>query len=121
MPGRSDEDRMKTFPSILFRRLQALYATVNDQCATLYRLCVRSSGAPIALQNHTVSLPGDRVMALTRASGIRRLEVRAGSVWLTATPAGGDVLLKAGDVFYLKDQWPFILQSMTCAEIRLSD
>jgi hypothetical protein len=65
----------------------------------------------------TLHLRADELMYLTKASGVRRIEVRQGLIWLTGTPANGDVLLQAGDVFHLSDCWPFLIQALDSAEI----
>jgi Protein of unknown function (DUF2917) len=47
------------------------------------------------------------------------LKVREGIVWLTGTPAVGDVILRIGDRFVLDERWPFVVQAMEDAVIDL--
>jgi hypothetical protein len=62
----------------------------------------------------------DEVMRLERRSGIKRIEIKAGIVWLTSTPAKGDLLLKAGDVFECEKNWPYVLQGLEASEFSCS-
>jgi hypothetical protein len=48
------------------------------------------------------------------------VNVRRGIVWLTGTPACGDIILRCGSRFELGDQWPFVLQALQDSEIELS-
>lgn len=52
------------------------------------------------------------VLRLTKAAGVREVQVRHGVVWLTGTPASGDVLLQPGESFLCADNWPFVLQAL---------
>ena len=52
------------------------------------------------------------VIRLEQRSGIKRIEIKTGIVWLTSTPAKGDILLKAGDVFECENNWPYVLQAL---------
>jgi hypothetical protein len=62
----------------------------------------------------------DEVIRLERRSGIKRIEIKTGVVWLTGTPASGDVLLSAGDVFECQKSWPYILQALEHSEFSCS-
>jgi hypothetical protein len=69
----------------------------------------------------TVRLLGNELVRLQERSGRRSVIVRKGIVWLTGTPACGDVILQCGARFEFGDQWPFVLQALEDAEIELSD
>lgn len=69
-------------------------------------------GAPSPAGACTVELRAGEVIRLTAESGLRELEVCNGTLWLTATPAKGDVLLESGERFALDADWPFVLQSL---------
>lgn len=80
----------------------------------------RSSAAavdqpPVSVK--TVHLPRDRAVRLEKTSGIKILEVRSGTVWLTGTPATGDIVLSAGERLELPDQWPFVIQALSSADL----
>jgi hypothetical protein len=81
-------------------------------------------GSSESTRNGTLSLRSgirvlaqDQVIRLERRSGIKRIEIKAGIVWLTSTPADGDVFLKAGDVFECQKSWPYILQALEPSEL----
>jgi hypothetical protein len=61
-------------------------------------------------------LARDEVIRLERRSGIKRIEIKTGVVWLTGTPASGDVLLRAGDVFECQKNWPYVLEALELSE-----
>ena len=71
------------------------------------------------------SIPGplqvspDRVIRLERASGVSGILVEHGVVWVTETPATGDILLCQGGYLPLRGGWPVILQAMTEGSIIL--
>ena len=66
-----------------------------------------------------VHLRGNEVIRLANVSGFTQVEVRSGTIWLTGTPAQGDVLLHPGEKFQLTNGWPFILQAVEEAQIVL--
>ena len=73
------------------------------------------------LQNHRVlHLRQGEVLRLPK-SGLRCIEVQHGSIWLTAAPADGDVLLKSGEQFEPRHGWPIVLEPLADSEIRLSE
>jgi hypothetical protein len=74
---------------------------------------------PAKQKSFTLRLGPDEILRLTGSCGVNRLRVHQGTVWLTGTPASGDVLLRAGDHFPLTARWPFILQALGDAEIVL--
>jgi hypothetical protein len=73
-----------------------------------------------ALQSGTRFLNRDEVIRLERRSGIKCIKVKSGSIWLTSTPASGDVLLGAGDTFECEKQWPYVLQALSRSELLCS-
>lgn len=78
----------------------------------------RSSGAePHPIQSGIRFLNCDEVIRLDRRSEIKRIEVKSGTIWLTSTPAAGDILLQAGDVFECGKQWPYVIQGLSPSEV----
>jgi hypothetical protein len=74
-------------------------------------------GGDIAVKNPapqfcSVCLKRDQVVRLEKSSGIQSIEVKTGVLWLTSTPASGDVILQAGKTFELKDQWPYVIEAL---------
>jgi hypothetical protein len=56
------------------------------------------------------------VLALREPGSVR---VVSGTVWLTGTPAQGDVLLQAGERFCLKRHFPFVAEALEKVEMVL--
>lgn len=70
---------------------------------------------------NTVALQHGAVLRLERRSGVRRVGVIAGVVWLTSAPAQGDVLLQGGESFELRDGWPYVVEALARATLWLED
>ncbi len=73
-----------------------------------------------ATQVEIIRLPREKVIRLEKNSGVESVETKSGVVWLTATPANGDVLLSSGERFELRDNWPFVIQALEPAELSLN-
>lgn len=70
---------------------------------------------PISLQ-----LARGQVHRLDRADGIRELHVLDGKIWLTTTPAEGDVLLRGTDRFATHTTaWPVVFEALQDATVLL--
>ena len=91
----------------------------NFNLASYCRLSGKVGCLPQSTERRAVQLRGNEVMRLTKISGFRHIEVRSGTIWLTGTPARGDVLLRPGEQLRLTNHWPFVLQAMEGAQIVL--
>ena len=78
-----------------------------------------TTGTP-SRANGIRGLACNQVIRLERRSRIKRIEIKTGVVWLTSTPANGDVFLRAGDVFECQKDWPYILQALEPSEFSWS-
>lgn len=72
-----------------------------------------------ATKAEIIQVPREKVIRLEKSSGVKSVEVKSGIVWLTGTPANGDVLLSPGERFELRDNWPFVIQALEVAELSL--
>lgn len=90
---------------------------LNGHLAALYRLCERTGLDLPTPHSGVVRLAVNDTMRLSVADRVEYLEVLRGTIWLTGTPATGDVLLREGEGFVLADDWPFVVQAMSPAEI----
>jgi len=68
----------------------------------------------------TIRLKRDAVIRLEKSSGVKSVEISSGIVWLTGTPAAGDVLLTEGGRFETAGAWPYVIQALEPGEIVLS-
>lgn len=85
-----------------------------DSCLwSLYRLSGRSQAAWYLPAPRTFELKAHCILCLARRDGVRSITVLRGTVWITATPSAGDVLLREGEGMVLEQGWPFVLQAMT--------
>jgi hypothetical protein len=72
-----------------------------------------------AVPARLVNLKREEVIRLKKSSGIKTIEIKSGSVWLTGTPANGDLILQHGARFETSGEWPYIIQALEPAEIAL--
>lgn len=66
-----------------------------------------------------VHLPDREIIRIGGDSGIGKVRVRSGLVWLTSTPSGGDVILREGQEYDLTQSWPFLVEALTESEVDL--
>ena len=66
-----------------------------------------------------VHLPDREVIRIVEETGIQKVRVRSGLVWLTSTPSGGDVILREGEEYELSQSWPFVVEALTDSEVDL--
>ena len=115
--------RTSNRPSAGWRRLKAnlrgWYQVVSFNLASCYRSHGTAGCLVPAAEPPAVCLCSNEVIRLTEVSGFQQVEVRSGTIWLTGTPAKGDVLLRPGERFHLTHDWPFVLQAMNDARIIL--
>ncbi len=83
----------------------------------LYRLGEREPAAAVATLPDSTPLGARKVLHLRQSSGVQRIHVRQGVVWLTRTPADGDLILQAGDQLELDHGWPVVMQALQDARI----
>lgn len=69
---------------------------------------------PVSLQ-----LARGKVHRVDQADGFREIQVLDGTLWLTTTPADGDVLLRSGERFSLSCAWPIVFEAVKDASVLL--
>jgi hypothetical protein len=99
------KNNLAAFPTTIIRAPDSRYAFVTNRAAT---------------QVEIIRLPREKVIRLEMKSGVKSVEAKSGMVWLTGTPANGDVLLSPGERFELRDNWPFVIQALEPAELSLN-
>lgn len=67
----------------------------------------------------TVSLNRGEVIRLEKNSEVKNIETKNGVIWLTGTPADGDVLLQNGEQLELQNQWPYVIEALEETELLL--
>lgn len=70
-------------------------------------------------RHRVLRMQSGELVRLDEKSQVSLLEVREGLIWLTGTPANGDILLERGNQLRLTDQWPFLVQALNDSEIAL--
>ena len=73
-----------------------------------------------AARMETCQLKRHHVIRLERNQQFKKIEVRSGVLWLTGTPADGDVLLGQGQTFEFQNKWPYVIEAIEAAEISLT-
>lgn len=103
-----------------FARAGRLRRALEAALYILYGLSGRTGFDLPPARSRIVDLAHNEIRRIDEADGARVLEVLHGTVWITATPADGDVLLRAGDRLELEDRWPFVAQALGPARLLLS-
>ena len=62
-------------------------------------------------------LKRDETLSLEKKTRAKMLQVNRGILWLTGTPANGDVILEAGQAFEFQNHWPYVIQALEASEI----
>jgi len=92
---------------------------VEKLLRALYHLYEREPVAAVATLPDTRQLQNRQVFHLRRAENVSHIHVRQGVVWLTRTPADGDVILQAGDRLELEHGWPIVVQALQDSRVDL--
>lgn len=71
----------------------------------------------VAPQTQVIQLQRGKVIRLEKSTGVKSVEVSGGVIWLTGTPANGDVVLSTNERFELRENWPFVIQALEAAEL----
>lgn len=97
--------------------LRQWLGAVNRWLTSYYKLCGRTALASPSEVGRTLHLRAAEVVRLNSDAGAQVIKVRRGTVWLTTTPARGDILLRRGDSFELRVPGPLVVQAMSRATI----
>jgi hypothetical protein len=68
----------------------------------------------------TCHIAAGRVLRVEAGQRVSRLSVLDGCLWLTTTPADGDVILRAGDEWHADGRWPVVVQAIGPAAATVS-
>ena len=67
-----------------------------------------------------IHLERHEVLRLERTQQFNKIEVRSGVIWLTSTPANGDVILEPSQTFEFQNAWPYVIEAIEAAQISLT-
>lgn len=95
------------------------WARLEKLLAALYHLYEREPAAAVATLPDTRQLQNRQVLRLRKAENVSHIHVRQGAVWLTRTPADGDVILQAGDRLDLEHGFPIVVQALQDSRVDL--
>jgi hypothetical protein len=100
----------RPFSSVVARVAQTLTAIFPGIASATSERNVR----PVSLQ-----LARGKVHRLDQADGVREIHVLDGTLWLTTTPADGDILLRSGERFALPAGGLIVFEALKNASIAL--
>jgi Protein of unknown function (DUF2917) len=80
----------------------------------------RSASKRVCARTETRFLDHHHVLRLERKQQFKKILVRSGVLWLTSTPAAGDVILGQGETFEFQNAWPYVIEAIEAAEISLT-
>ncbi len=109
MPQSSHLFRQKSFPLHLSGRLS------RGQHGPVKRKQRLSPG----LDREQFLLQRGQVIRLGKDLKIRCIQMMSGRIWLTGTPAQGDLILSGSERLELSDHWPFVIEALEPAELLL--
>jgi hypothetical protein len=110
---------MNLTADLLFRWWRRINAGANHWLAAYYRTCGRAGLTLQRAAPRAMELRAGEVRRLDRTVHVRRIEVERGVIWLTGSPADGDVLLHAGENYSPAGPWRFVVQALEPARIIL--
>ena len=70
-------------------------------------------------RTRSICMQRGEVIRLEQNSGVSHVEMQSGAIWLTGTPANGDVLLQNGEQFKLRGEWPYVIEALEAAGLLL--
>jgi hypothetical protein len=121
-PGSTGEDE-RLAPPGTWTRFVAIFrarsAAVGACLAGFHERQRMARSAVPSAALRSISLRADEVVSFTRHHRGARFDVRSGIVWLTGSPAAGDVILRAGDRFDLGNATPYVVQALGGATLVL--
>lgn len=79
-----------------------------------------ASKRTVHARTETFHLKRHHVIRLEQKQQFKKVEVRSGVLWLTGTPADGDVILGQSQTFELQNGWPYVIEAIEAAEILLT-
>lgn len=110
-----NSNRLRKIVLCLFR----VYAALNNHLWSLYRICGRVQTAGLEKEPESVALRKGQVFSLTKTNRVKKIIVRHGNIWLTTTPANGDVILRPGDEFDVGYHHVIVVEALNEAEVYL--
>jgi hypothetical protein len=91
------------------------YPTANGCALDSNPLSANRSRAQASM----VYLKRGAIIRLKKNSGVSKVITKNGIVWLTGTPADGDVVLPSGEQFEFRNNWPYVLEALEEVELLL--
>ena len=95
--------------------LPSLFALPSD--AAEFRSAAKRTARA---RTETLHLERHRVIRLEKEQQFKKVKVKSGVLWLTGTPATGDVLLRQDETFEFQNGFPYVIEAIEAAEISLT-
>lgn len=76
------------------------------------RVCVPATPCSTGMAH----LPRGMVLTLGQSDGVTHLELTRGMVWITGTPAHGDLVLGPGEMYEFGNRWPYVVEALSDSE-----
>jgi len=94
--------------------------TMTGFFGEIYRCCLWRLGSmdSMGIEIRRLKLPKGRVARIDKGTH-REISVKQGTIWLTATPAAGDTVLKNGAEVILSEGFPWVLEAIEDAEVEM--
>ena len=93
-----------------------MFHRISETLEKLWSLSGRE-GLPVTTSSTELAhLPRGMVLTLEREDGVSRVELTRGTVWITGTPARGDIVLGPGEAYEFGNRWPYVVEALSDAE-----
>lgn len=96
--------------------VEGVFHRIGQAMEKLWALSSRVSVPATICSPEMANLPRGKVVNLDRGDGVSRLELTHGTLWITGTPARGDTVLSAGEVYEFGNRWPYVVEALSDAE-----
>lgn len=96
--------------------VEGVFHRIGQALEKLWTLSGRVSVPATTYSTEMAHLPRGMVLSLDQSDGVTALELARGAVWITGTPARGDVVLGPGEVYEFGNRWPYVVEALSDSE-----
>ncbi|QIF04406.1 DUF2917 domain-containing protein [Roseimicrobium sp. ORNL1] len=96
--------------------VEGVFHRIGQALEKLWSLSGRVSVPATTCSTEMAHLPRGMVLTLDQSDGVTGLELIQGTVWITGTPARGDVVLGPGEVYEFGNRWPYVVEALSDSE-----
>jgi hypothetical protein len=100
--------------------VEGVFHRIGHALEKLWSLSGRVSLPATTCSTKMAHLPRGMVLTLDQRDGVTGLQLTRGTVWITGTPARGDVVLGPGETYEFGNRWPYVVEALSDSEFSAS-